>query len=326
MRIVCPDGSDEVKEYLTVELQEKLKQLGLFSWFNGRPETSESYLERVGDADGILLGGDIPAEVLNYCQRLKIIAYLGTDPRRFIDLSLATRKGIVVANTPHYGDHTIAEHTWALILCCAKRVTQYNSLLRQGMWDQSGYNIQLWGKKLGLVGLGGIGGEVACLARAFGMQVLCWTPHPSPEKAKQHDVHFVSLKELFQQADVVTLHVRHTPETERMIGKELLDLLKPEAIFVNTARGELVDNEALAELLRIKKIGAAGLDVFDREPIECDNPFVGVENVVLTPHVAYNTREANCDILKISVENIAAFFAGHPQNVVNPDVLTTRRS
>jgi phosphoglycerate dehydrogenase-like enzyme len=174
------------------------------------------------------------------------------------------------------------------------------------------------------VGLGGIGGEVARLAQAFGMRVLCWTPHPSPERARQYGVQFVTLKELFQQADVVTLHIRHTPETERIITRELLELLKRGAIFVNTARGELVDNQALAELLRTKKLGAAGLDVFDTEPIEHNSPFLSMENVILTPHVAYNTREANGNILKISVDNVVAFFSGHPQNVVNAEVLKNR--
>ena len=324
MRIVCPDGSAEIKEFLTNELEEKLQQLGSFAWFNGRPKTLETYLERAKDADGILLIWDMPAEIVNSCPKLQTIAYLGTDPRKYVDLSLATRKGIAVTNTPHYGDHTIAEHAWALILCCAKRVTQYNSLLHQGGWEQSEYNTELWGKTLGLVGLGGIGGEMARLAQAFGMQVLCWTRQATPERAREHGVQSVTLKELFQQADVVTLHVRQTPETERIITRELLELLKPGAIFVNTARGELVDNQALAELLRAKKLGAAGLDVFDTEPIERDSPFLGMENVVLTPHVAYNTREANDNILKISVDNVVAFFSGHPQNVVNVEVLKKR--
>ena len=325
MRIVCPDGSIEAREFLSAELKAKLQQLGSLTWFDGRPETSESYLERVRDAEGIMLGWNIPAEVLDSCSRLRIISYMGIDPRKYIDLSLATRKGIAVTNTPHYGDHTVAEHAMALILCCAKRITQLNSLVHQGVWEQGGYNMELWGKTLGLVGLGGIGAEVARLAQAFGMQVLCWTHHPTVERAKRYGVQFVTLKELFQQADVVTLHMRHTAETERLITRELLELLKPGAIFVNTARGELVDNQALAKLLKAGKLGAVGLDVFDAEPIEPDSPFLGTENVVLTPHLAYNTREANANILNISVDNLVAFFSGFPQNVVNAEVLNKNR-
>ncbi len=316
-KIVCPDGTAEIRQSLSAELEEKLQQLGSFVWFDGRPETSESYLERVKDADGILLNWDIPADVLSSCPKLRTIAFSGTDPRKFIDLSLATRKGIAVTNTPHYGDHAVAEHTLSLILCCAKRITQLNGLLRQGTWEQGWYNTELWGKTLGLVGLGGIGEEVARLAQAFGMRVLCWTRQATPERACNHAVRFVTLRELFEQSDVVTLHVLHTPETERIITRELLELLKPEAIFINTARAELVDNQALAQLLKAGKLSAVGLDVYDVEPIESDNPFLRMQNVVLTPHVAFNTAEANSNILNISVDNLIAFFSGHPQNVVN---------
>lgn len=321
MRIVCPDGSVTDRELLSAELEGKLRQLGSFSWFYGRPETSEGYLERVKDADGILLNWDIPAEVLSSCPKLRIVSFTGTDPRKFVDLSLATRKGIAVTNTPHYGDHAVAENTMALILCCAKRIVQLNGLVRQGVWEQDLYNTELWGKTLGLVGLGGIGIEVSRLAQAFGMQVLCWTHHPTTERALRHAVRFVTLKELFEQSDVVTLHLSHTPETERIITRELLRLLRPGAILVNTARAELVDNQALAELLTEKKLGAVGLDVYDVEPVEHDNPFLGMENVVLAPHVAFNTAEANTNILNISVDNLVAFFSGHPQNVVNPESL-----
>jgi len=321
MRIVCPDGTVTMRQLLSAELEGKLQQLGSFTWFDGRPETSEAYLERVRDADGVLLIWDLPAEVLGSCPRLRIISFTGTDPRKFVDLSLATHKGIVITNTPRYGDHTVAEHTLALILCCAKRLTQLNGLMHQGVWAQGDYSLELRGKTLGLVGLGGIGAEVARLAQAFGMRVLCWTRHVTPERALRHAVRFVTLKELFEQSDVVTLHLSHTPETERIITRELLEFLKPGAILVNTARAELVDNQALAELLRGKKLGAVGLDVYDVEPIGNDNPFLGMDNAVLTPHIASNTPEANVNILNISVDNLVAFFAGHPQNVVNPEVL-----
>ncbi len=324
MKIVCPDGSMTDRQSLSAELEERLQELGSFTWFYGRPETSEVFLERVGDADGILLIWGIPPEVLGSCPRLRIVSFAGADPRKFIDLPLATSKGIVVTNTPHYGNHAVAEHTMALVLSCAKRITGFNGLLHQGVWEHSGYNMELWGRTLGLVGLGGIGGEVARLAQAFGMQVLCWTRQATPERARTHGVKFVTLRELFEQSDVVSLHVTHTPETERLITRELLELLKPGVIFVNTARAELVDNQALAELLEKKKLGGVGLDVYDVEPIGRDNPFLRMENVVLTPHVAFYTAEANYNILKIGVDNLVAFFTGHPQNVVNSELVEGR--
>jgi phosphoglycerate dehydrogenase-like enzyme len=162
---------------------------------------------------------------------------------------------------------------------------------------------------------------VARLTQAFGMKILCWTRQATPERASRHGVQFVTLKELFEQADIVTLHVPHTPETERIITRELLELLKPGSIFVNTARAELVDNQALAELLKRGKLAAVGLDVYDIEPIERDNPFLGMENAVLTPHVACQTLKAYINLMNISVDNLVAFFSGHPQNVVNPEAL-----
>lgn len=317
MKIVCPDGSITDRQSLSAELEGRLQELGSFTWFDDRPETSKSYLERVKDADGIMLNWDIPAEVLRSCSRLRIITFAGTDPRKFVDLPLATSKGVAVANTPHYGDHAVAEHTLALILCCAKRITHFSGNLHQGLWEEGDFTFELWGKTLGLVGLGGVGAEVVRLAQAFGMQVLCWTRHMTAERAQGHAVKFVPLRELFKRSDVVTLHVAHTPETERIITRELLELLKPGAIFVNTARAELVDNQTLADLLAKKKLGAAGLDVYNVEPVGDDNPFLGMENVVLTPHVAYHTAEANYNILKIAIDNLVAFFSGHPQNVVN---------
>ena len=325
MRIVCPDGTVTIRRFLSAELEARLQQSGSFTWFDGRPKTPEAYIERVKDADGILLVWDIPAEVLDSSSKLRVISFAGTDPRKFVDLPLATRKGVAVTNTPHYGDHAVAEHTLALILCCAKRIAQFNSLLHQRVWEQGGYNMELWGKTLGLVGLGGIGGEVARLAQAFGMRVLCWTRQATPERARKYAVQFVTLSELFEQSAVVSLHVPHTPETERIITRELLELLKPEAIFVNTARAELVDNQALAQLLKTGKLGAVGLDVYDTEPVERDSPFLGMENAVLTPHVASQTPEATSNIMDIIVENLVAFFANRPQNVINPEALNKAR-
>lgn len=322
MKIVCPDGTPTMRQPLGTELEAKLESLGSFTWFDGHPETLEAYLERVRDADGILLNWDIPPEVLNSCSKLRIISFFGTDPRKFVDLPLATSKGIAVTNTPHYGNHAVAEHTLALILCCAKRITHFSGNLHQGLWEGGSFTFELWGKTLGLVGLGGIGTEVARLTQAFGMRVLYYDVRRREDIESLLGVEYVSkLRKIFEQSDVVTLHVAHTPETERIITRGLLELLKPGAILVNTARAELVDNRALADLLRKKKLGAVGLDVYDEEPVRHDNPFLGIENAVLTPHVAFYTAEANYNILKISIDNLVAFFSGHPQNVVNSEVL-----
>ena len=319
MKIVCPDGTAEIRELLAPESETKLEALGSFVWYNDRAGTSVGYLQRLEDADGVILNWDMPSEVLESCQKLKIISFLGADPRKFVDLSLASRMGIAVTSTPHYADQEVAAHAVALILCCAKRTVHFNSQIHQGIYEKGDFTAEFWGKILGVVGLGGIGAEVARLAQTFGMRVLCWTKHAAPERARKHGVEFVTLEALFQQSDIVSLHVTHTPETEKMITKDLLESMKRGAIFVNTARAEVVDNLALADLLRKGRIAAAGLDVHDEEPISSGNPFLSIENAVLTPHVAANTARAQGNILKIAVDNIAAFFSGHPQNIVNKD-------
>ncbi len=320
MKIVCPDGTAAIRELLTPELEKELEALGSFVWFNERAETSHGYLQRVKDADGVLLNWDMPSEVIASCPKLKIISFLGADPRKYVELSLATRRGIAVTNTPHYGDQEVATHAMALILCCAKRIVHLNRCLHQGVWEKGDFVSGLWGKTIGIVGLGGIGAEVARLAQAFGMRVLCWTWHATPERARKHGVEFVTLKELFQQSDIVTLHVKHVPETERMITRELLESMKRGAIFVNTARAELVDNSALAELLGEGRLAAAGLDVHEEEPIRSDNPFLSIENAVLTPHIGADTARAQSNILQIAVDNLTAFFSGQPRNIVNSEV------
>lgn len=317
MKIVCPDGTAEIRELMTPELEAKLEALGTFVWFNDRAETSEGYLQRVQDADGIILNWDLPAEVLKSCPKLQIISFLGGAPRKFVDLSAANSMGIAVTNTPHCEDQEVAAHVMALILGCAKRIAQFNSQMHRGIYEKGDFTAEFEGKILGVVGLGDIGAEVARLAQAFGMRVLCWTRHPTPERARKHGVEFLTLEELFQQSDIVTLHVIHTLETEKMITRKLLESMKRSAIFVNTARAELVDNSALAQLLRDGRLATAGLDVFDEEPISKNDPFLGIENAVLTPHVGANTARAQGNILEIAVDNVTAFFSGHPQNIVN---------
>ena len=321
MKIVCPDGTAEIRELLIPESEKKLEALGSFVWFDDRAETSQGYLQRVEDADGIILNWDLPSDVLESCGKLRIISFLGADPRKFIDLSLATRMGIAVTNTPHYADEEVAAHAMALILSCAKRIVHFNSQMHRGIYEKGDFTAEFRGKILGVVGLGGIGAEVARLAQAFGMRVLCWTQHPTSERALKHGVEFVTLEELFQQSDIVTLHVTHKPETEKMITRSLLESMKRGATFVNTARAELVDNLALAELLREERLTTAGMDVHDEEPIRPDDPFLSMENAVLTPHVAANTAKAQGNILKIAVDNVAAFFSGRPENILNPEVL-----
>ncbi len=176
-------------------------------------------------------------------------------------------------------------------------------------------------KTIGVLGTGDIGKRVIQIAHGFGMNVLSVTAHPSPERAKALGVKFVDLDTLLSESDIVTLHVPLTPETEHMISSRELAKMKPTAILINTARGKIVDENALIDALKKKEIAGAGLDVFEKEPLPLDSPLLKMDNVLLTPHVAFLSEEALDECTYMSIENVEKFIKSQPENVVNPKVL-----
>ncbi|VVB64080.1 Glyoxylate reductase [uncultured archaeon] len=193
--------------------------------------------------------------------------------------------------------------------------------LRRGLFDWKYYvGNQLMSKTIGVLGTGDIGKRVIQIAHGFNMNVLSVTAHPSPEKAKALGVKFVDLDTLLKESDIVTLHVPLTPKTEHMIGAPQLAKMKPTAVLINTARGKIVDEAALIEALQEKRIAGAGLDVFEKEPLPSDSILLELENVVLTPHIAFLSEESIDECTYVCVENVDMFAKGHPQNVVNPSV------
>jgi len=203
------------------------------------------------------------------------------------------------------------------MLAVARRIVSNDRSIRGGGWAR-GYGTQLHGKTLGVVGTGSIGRQMIGLGKAIGMQVLAWTLHPSPERARRYGVRFVSLDELLAGSDVVSLHLVLSPQSTGLIGERELSLMKPTAILVNTARGPMVDEEALVRALEEGRIAGAGLDVFCDEPLPPGHPLTRMDNVVLSPHVAAMTPEATLAGLEMAVDNVESFLAGRPTNVVNP--------
>ena len=322
--IVYPDADDQLAALLTGARRARLEALGAFRIHHGHPDGPAAYLERLGDAAGVVLGWDLPVEVMRRAPRLEVVSFLGTGAANFVDLAEAERLGITVCITPGYGDNAVAEHALALLLAVARRVPHLDRGLRQperrveqgAEWGRSQPGFELRGKTLGLVGLGGVGARMAELARGLGMEVTAWTRNPSPERARRHGVTFLPLEELLETSDVISLHLLLTPETDGLLGPEELDRMKPDAVLVNTARAELVDQAALIERLRDGRIAAAGLDVFWNEPLPADHPLLELDNVVLTPHVAFNTPEAIAAMMDIAIDNLARYFEGSPINVV----------
>ena len=255
------------------------------------------------------------------CPNLKLVSILATG-YNIVDLAAAKRRGITVCNVPGYSTRAVVQMTFALLLEICQQVGLHSGAVHTGRWqtcpDFCFWDrplIELDGKTIGIVGYGAIGSAVGTVAQALGMKLLVTARHekPVPEGAR-----FVSLPELLAQSDVVSLHCPQTAENARMIDAGALAQMKDGAILINTARGGLLDEQAVADALRSGKLLAAGMDVVSAEPIRADNPLLTAPNCFLTPHIAWAPLETRRRLQAISAENLRAFLAGKPQNVVNP--------
>jgi D-3-phosphoglycerate dehydrogenase len=223
---------------------------------------------------------------------LRVVARAGTGVDT-IDVPAATRRGIAVMNTPGANTVSAGEHALGLLLALVRRISDAAAAMKRGEWDRKRFEgTELRGKTMGVIGLGRIGAHVAQLARAFGMQVVGHDPYLPPERAAELHVRLLPIDQLLRAADVVTLHVALTDQTHHLIDADRLKLMKPTAVLINTARGELVDEAALADAIKEKRIGGAAIDVFAVEPLPADSPLRGLDRVILTPHLAASTAEA----------------------------------
>jgi len=232
-----------------------------------------------------------------------------------IDLHYAAERGITVCYTG-YSSHGAMEHTWALILSALRHVPQENTSFRSAGW-QTRIGVDLKGKTMGVVGLGNIGGSIARIARAFEMDVIAWSQNLTDEKAAEAGARRVEKEELFRQADIVTVHLILSGRSKGIIGKAELDLMKPSAWLINSSRGPLIDEAALIETLRQKRIAGAALDVFDTEPLPADHPFRSLDNLLATPHIGYVTEDTYKIFYRDTVENIAAYLDGKPIRILD---------
>jgi phosphoglycerate dehydrogenase-like enzyme len=256
------------------------------------------------------------AETLDHAPKLKLLSILGTGTDN-VDLKAARERGVTVTNTPGVGAPSVAEHTLGLMLAVTRAIPVSDKRVREGVW-QHVEGPELEGKTLGLLGLGAIGSRVARIGRGLGMRVIAWSFTPDQQRATQLNVELVERDEVFCQSDVVSVHLRNTPGVRGLVGPRELALMKPSAYLINTARGALVDADAVAAAVREGRLAGAGLDVFTEEPLPPErNPFRDLSNVVLTPHLGAVTHEANARSRAMPVDNIIAFLEGRPRNVVN---------
>ena len=294
-----------------------LRALGELHVHDSLALSPEALLERIRDAHIAICmrnSSQFTEEVLEQCASMRHIAVFGIGVD-MVDVEACRRLGILVTNTPGYSAPTVAEHAIALALAVAKRVPQNDRLVRDGEWAREAAG-QLYGKTLGVVGAGPIGKRAAELGRGIGMNVVAWTFHPDEAWGERAGVRWAPLDEVMRTADVVTVHVRLSDQSRGLLDRGLLESMKPGAIFVNTARGAIADEEALLELLAAGRIGGAGLDVFRQEPLPLGHPFAALDNVVLSPHLASSTPEADADGLAMVVDNIRQWLAGTPVHVM----------
>ena len=320
LRTVIPD--DFPPAYQGQKELDALAPYGEVVIYNTKAADSKELIERLRGAAALInvrAYTRLDEEVISALPDLKTIAIMGTGTDN-VDLEAATRHGVVVTNTPGVSTASVAELTFALLLAAARHVALADAAARKGQWRHE-EGVELEGKTIGLIGLGAIGRKVASIAHGFGMKVVAWSMTRDEERARQAGVTLMEFDEVLKTADVVSLHLRASPQTAGIVGRRELALMKPTAILVNTARGALVDEAALADALASKRLRAAGLDVFVREPLPADSPLLKLENVVLSPHAGWVTAEASERMRRMPVDNLIAFFEGRPVNVVNTAVL-----
>jgi len=293
----------------------------------GDCKTEAELIELTQDADAIINAyALLTAKVINSLKQCQVIVRRGIGYDN-VNLAAATAKGIPVANVPDFCIDEVADHTIALLLCCARKVVSAREQVKSGQWNFRQF-LPIPALKdcaLGLVGFGRISRVVAERAKCFGLKVQTSDPFISAEFASKHGVKLVSLEELLSSSDFISVHVPLTNDTRGMFSKREFAMMKPSAVFINTSRGPVVNEEALVEALQSGKIAFAALDVMTQEPPTPDNPLPGMDNVIITPHLAWYSEHSVKEAGEKTAEEIVRVFKGYlPKSLVNPEVIKLR--
>lgn len=297
-----------------------LNQFGELTLYQ-KTESEAEAIARIGDHE-IVLTNKVPIteSLLNACPNIKLICIQATG-YNIVDTAACARRGIPVCNVPDYGTAAVAQFTLALMLELCHQIGHHDSVVHDGKWCRSKTfcfwdtpQMELGGKTLGIIGFGRIGQAVARLAQAFGMRVIA---HSRTQKETGVNVEYVDMDTLLAQSDFVSLHCPLFAENTNMVNADFLGKMKDRAFLINTARGGLLDEQAVADALASGKLAGAAVDVVTEEPMKEYNPLLTAPNCIITPHIAWAPKESRQRLLDCCVENIRAFLAGKPQNVVN---------
>jgi glyoxylate reductase len=296
-------------------------------WPEDLPPPRDVLLREAAAADGLiaLLTDRIDAELLDAAPRLRVVSNVAVGYDN-IDVAEATRRAVLVTNTPGILTETTADFAFALLMAAARRVVEADRYTRQGRWKTWGPQVLLGqdvhGACLGIVGLGAIGLEVAKRARGFGMRILYQDHRRRPREERRYGLVHTELDQLLREADFVSLHVPLTGETRHLIGERELSLMKPTSVLVNTARGPVVDQQTLYRFLKERRIAAAALDVTEVEPIPMDDPLLTLDNVIIAPHIASASVSTRSRMASVAADNLLAALRGEePPNCVNRQAL-----
>ncbi|WP_192560805.1 D-2-hydroxyacid dehydrogenase family protein [Pseudomonas allokribbensis] len=294
-----------------------LDSLGEVTFVHDYPADNATLAERLGRFQVICVMRERTRFDEDLLKRLPNLKLLVTGGMRnaALDMPAAARLGIKVCGTDSY-KHAAPELTWALIMAATRNLVNEANALRAGQWQQ-GLGGDLHGKTLGILGLGSIGQRVAQFGQVFGMRVIAWSENLTAERAEQAGVTYVSKQQLFEQADVLSVHLVLSDRSRGLVDAQALDWMKPTALLVNTARGPIVDEAALIKALQKQRIGGAALDVFDEEPLPALHPFRTLDNVLATPHVGYVSRQNYQQFFSQMIEDIQAWSAGEPIRLLN---------
>ena len=310
MKIVIVDHIYSEEEHI-----KRLKSIGDLEVFKDAPKTVNELKERIKTADIVIVGWTkLTKEVIDSARRLRMISIWATSCH-YADLEAAKERGIVVTHVPGYATESVAEHVFALLLAAVRRLRLADEHVRRGDFDWRPFGgSELAGKTIGIIGTGSIGCRVAEIAKAFKMQILAFDKFPNLKRAEEIGMRYVDLYTLLKESDVISLHVTLTSETERMIGRKEINMIKQGAVMVNTSQGKVIDEKALFDSLKSGRLSYAGLDVFEEEPPSKNNPLFTLDNVVLSPHIGFHTVEAAKRCTDICVDNVLKFVEGHQQN------------
>lgn len=311
-------------EYATLEPEKRgLNKIGAIM-IPKQCKTEEDVIRECKDASGLIdQYAPITRKVMESLPDLKVVGRYGVGVNT-IDVDAATELGIQVLNVPDYCMDEVSNQAVSLMLACHRKLNILNSQVHHNGWD---YKIakpihRLQGQTLGLLGFGRIPKMVAQKAKAFGLNIIAYDPYVTPEVGLQYNVTILPLKDVLQKADIISVHVPLTKDTENLLNEQTLSWMKPEAIVINTSRGPLIDEKALYHALKDKKIGYAGLDVTVQEPIQKDNPLLTLDNVIITPHVAWYSEEAELELKTKVAQGVADVLSGkNAKYLVNRDVL-----